>query len=321
MPLGPLAIAGITAGASALTNLVGQGIQNKKNLELAKYQYKKDLEMWNMQNLYNSPSEQMERLRQAGLNPNLVYGTGAVGNTSSPSPKFESPEFKLDTGHMVPDAMPVLQAHQNIKMQKAQTDNIEALTLNTQTENTNKLIQQEIMKKEAELKGVDLEQLRAMNPLLQQKLTQDIESQGLDIQLKTETLPYQADILKETARRAPAETEQAFQQLGITAQRSQQMAQELKNAQTQNEIQKQEQLLKKYEAEWMQSGVTKTDNLGFRVIAKYLEDKNITSPEQIKEVIKSKATKEILRVLNYTPDWMKKSDSLRRAGYNPIYNK
>lgn len=31
---------------------------------------------WNMQNEYNSPSAQMERLKEAGLNPFLVYGNG-----------------------------------------------------------------------------------------------------------------------------------------------------------------------------------------------------------------------------------------------------
>lgn len=40
--------------------------------------------MWNAQNAYNTPVAQMERLKKAGLNPMLVYGSGSVaGNTSS----------------------------------------------------------------------------------------------------------------------------------------------------------------------------------------------------------------------------------------------
>lgn len=38
---------------------------------------------WDTQNAYNHPSQQMARLREAGLNPNLIYGTSqsaAVGN-------------------------------------------------------------------------------------------------------------------------------------------------------------------------------------------------------------------------------------------------
>lgn len=41
---------------------------------------------WNKQNEYNHPSAQMERLREAGLNPNLVYGSGnATGNAGTPT--------------------------------------------------------------------------------------------------------------------------------------------------------------------------------------------------------------------------------------------
>lgn len=39
---------------------------------------------WDLANQYNSPKEQMARLKAAGLNPNLVYGSGNVtGNTTS----------------------------------------------------------------------------------------------------------------------------------------------------------------------------------------------------------------------------------------------
>lgn len=50
----------------------------------ASTQWNRDLAMWNMTNAYNSPAEQMARLKAAGLNPNLVYGSGNVtGNTAS----------------------------------------------------------------------------------------------------------------------------------------------------------------------------------------------------------------------------------------------
>lgn len=39
---------------------------------------------WTLANDYNHPIQQMERLKAAGLNPNLVYGSGSVtGNTTS----------------------------------------------------------------------------------------------------------------------------------------------------------------------------------------------------------------------------------------------
>lgn len=42
-----------------------------------------NIEMWNMQNEYNTPANQVARLRAAGLNPNLFYSQGNPGNASS----------------------------------------------------------------------------------------------------------------------------------------------------------------------------------------------------------------------------------------------
>lgn len=90
----------ISAGGSFLGNLFGFGSQaatNKANMELAKYQYEKNLEMWNRNNEYNNPQNQMARLKAAGLNPNLVYGQGSVGNASSTPPQFEAPTMQAYT--------------------------------------------------------------------------------------------------------------------------------------------------------------------------------------------------------------------------------
>ena len=85
----------ITGGGSLLGSLLGFGSQeraNKANLKLAEYQYSKALEMWNKQNEYNLPKNQISRLTDAGLNPNLVYGNGTVqGLTSAPAPQYHAP--------------------------------------------------------------------------------------------------------------------------------------------------------------------------------------------------------------------------------------
>lgn len=66
---------------------------NNANMELAKYKYDRDLEMWNKQNEYNTPAAQMQRFAQAGLNPNLIYGRGEGGNAGS-APEFEAPSIQ-----------------------------------------------------------------------------------------------------------------------------------------------------------------------------------------------------------------------------------
>ena len=56
------------------TNLRIARETNEANRQLAQYEWNKNLEMWNLQNMYNSPASQMQRFKQAGLNPNLIYG-------------------------------------------------------------------------------------------------------------------------------------------------------------------------------------------------------------------------------------------------------
>ncbi|AXH75183.1 MAG: DNA pilot protein [Microviridae sp.] len=72
MPFGPLVTAGIELGSS----LLGAGI----NKIFGNAQHAQAIDDWNMQNAYNSPKAQMARLKDAGLNPNLVYGQLQNGN-------------------------------------------------------------------------------------------------------------------------------------------------------------------------------------------------------------------------------------------------
>jgi len=71
-------------------------LQKDANLELANYAYDKDLEQWHLQNQYNTPQAQMTRFKQAGLNPNLIYGQGNAGNASA-SPKMTPVQQSLHT--------------------------------------------------------------------------------------------------------------------------------------------------------------------------------------------------------------------------------
>lgn len=97
---------------------------NQANLELAKYNNKWNLEQWNRQNAYNSPAEQVKRLQAAGLNPHLVYGNGAVGNTSGQSPTAASVDLKAPH-YAAYDASFVGQAGQAWLQQKQVDSNVE----------------------------------------------------------------------------------------------------------------------------------------------------------------------------------------------------
>lgn len=57
--------------------------QNAREDMLWHRQNAHDINMWNKQNEYNSPAAQMERYKEAGLNPYLIYGQNNMGGTIS----------------------------------------------------------------------------------------------------------------------------------------------------------------------------------------------------------------------------------------------
>lgn len=135
MPL-PALIPLISAGASAIGSSINTALQakaardntnmaNRANRELAEYQYSKDLEMWNKTNEYNNPSNQMARLKAAGLNPNLIYGNGGGQTQAATMPKYQAPTMNYNYRPAV-DPLAVIGAYQNFRLQAAQVKSAEA---------------------------------------------------------------------------------------------------------------------------------------------------------------------------------------------------
>ena len=121
----------IQAGASVLSaggQVYAQGRMNKKtrkwNEKMYGIQKADTLENWNRQNAYNSPEQQMTRLRQAGLNPNLVYGKGADNTASSiqnTQPQSWNPQApKIDLS----GAANSMTTYYDTKIKQANLDNV-----------------------------------------------------------------------------------------------------------------------------------------------------------------------------------------------------
>lgn len=107
MPLATaLAIGGSLAGiGQGVWNTLSSAHQNEKNRQFAlqqqRLQNQFNLDMWNRQNAYNSPAAQVQRLMQAGLNPNLAYGqlgSGDAGFVQSADANYrgEAPQSNVD---------------------------------------------------------------------------------------------------------------------------------------------------------------------------------------------------------------------------------
>ena len=133
--LEPLTAAAATAlvGGAQLAgtgiNALAQGSMNRKTRQWNEKQYalqrQHSLQDWTMQNEYNSPAAQMQRLKMAGLNPNLVYGKGAdnisgtVRSADAGSWNPQAPKFELGAA-----AQSGLSAYYDTQMRQAQIDNL-----------------------------------------------------------------------------------------------------------------------------------------------------------------------------------------------------
>lgn len=99
----------------------------KSESELA---YQRSVQMWNEQNLYNSPQAQMARFGNAGLNPHLIYGQGSAGNASSPPQyqpanmqyRVEAPSYGAAISSVMPTLMAVGTWMQQMRLSEMQID-------------------------------------------------------------------------------------------------------------------------------------------------------------------------------------------------------
>lgn len=104
-------------------NLMAQSVENERNRQFA-------LDMWNKQNEYNLPTNQMQRLRDAGINPHLAYSNGQPMNTSN------APASPTGIGSMPQGIAPQMNIGEvfNALLTSAQVKNMNAQTEKTLAE-------------------------------------------------------------------------------------------------------------------------------------------------------------------------------------------
>lgn len=120
----------ILGGVGSAISGALQGRQQRKNIRaqlnadrsMAAYAYGRDLEQWHRANEYNLPTNQMARLRDAGLNPRLVYGSGsAAGNTAqATSPKYQQVKSNFAARQPMLDPMSIIGAFQDVRLKNSQ---------------------------------------------------------------------------------------------------------------------------------------------------------------------------------------------------------
>lgn len=115
----------------SIVQMFSQRASEKRTLEanrqLAEEAYRRDLDMWNKANEYNTPEAQMLRLKEAGLNPNLIYGNASAGgNAAQQMPKYQAPTAQYNALPIAEGLQGTISMYQDIQLKNAQIDNVRA---------------------------------------------------------------------------------------------------------------------------------------------------------------------------------------------------
>lgn len=81
------------------SNLKAVRENNATQIMLANQKWNRDVQMWNMQNAYNDPSAQAERMRNAGINPFLAGVSTGTAQTAptAPLPSTQAAQYQQPT--------------------------------------------------------------------------------------------------------------------------------------------------------------------------------------------------------------------------------
>lgn len=238
--------------------------QDKNAAELA---YQRGLDMWKIQNQYNDPQSQMARLKAAGLNPNLVYGTGTVaGNQSGPTPRYDAPSYRAPnvTYRQEPFQMPVdaISRYQEFEMRQAQINNIKAQTENIHARTVSESFKKLLYEFGAKTSEFELNRRQDLSPYQQSIVESQAQGAALDVESQIKRISL---LDRETVLR---DLDIEYKRAGLT---TQQINQERAKAET---------LWTQYRNQWMAMGITTSDNVALRVIIRMMEKAGISNPFQ-----------------------------------------
>lgn len=261
----------IGAGTAVYTTIEqknAQERQNKANMALAQYQYDRQMEAWNMQNQYNSPLNQIARLRAAGLAPELMYGNGgASAGNASEYPKYNAPNMVQEFAPITQALPQMLSLYQSFQMKQAQINNVKADTRAKEVRAAADALRPAFLSKSTE------------------RMSQEMDRIRLDMRMKEGLMPYNLSIKQQEADQAVHKTAQEYRRIGLMDQQSTKNALdfgikgELKqNLQVQREKQLEEIQFLRFKNSLGERGLTTGDNVALRMLFKQMQELDLIDP-------------------------------------------
>lgn len=249
-------------------NMSMWNMNNAYNQEMWKKQNEYNMQLWEKQNAYNSPAAQMQRLKEAGINPQSMFGNMTNGGSIDAQQIAQA-----SAPNAAAPRSPSVQSYHPI-VPKFDPNGIMSIL-------------------DARYKSAQIDNLKEQNQLLQtQGLIATLEATGKEIGNKTaglhydnlrETMGYSLEALKQTVLKQKQDyiisgnqelrNQEQFplSQENLRSQIQSQAAQRKMYLSTMD-IQNLEKDLKSYEITLHNAGVQTNDNIIYRIIGQMLEN-------------------------------------------------
>lgn len=130
-----------------LTNKVGSMMNNLSgSTDMLRQEMANNIQLWNMQNQYNTPSAQVARMAAAGINVNpMTYAVGN-GNMTTTATNISAPSVGASGINPIASLMGVISGLKDLKMAGVNADYTDAQTSHVynQINNENKVVRQQV---------------------------------------------------------------------------------------------------------------------------------------------------------------------------------
>lgn len=225
---------------------------------------------WERQQAYNHPLMQMQRLKEAGLNPHLVYGQSASGASGSASSPPKSADF--DFGRIGSEYSTLQNDYVTRKKQQVEINNLE--------------VQRELMKADIAKRGVetgnilantaktkfDLSQAERLKDVSVEAAIENLNNTrrtGTKIDTEIENLIIEGASKKQGIKESEQRVRESIQRIQESSERIKNLRVERDGKGIANEIQKIELQLRK-------AGINPNDPAYMRVIGRVLDESGLT---------------------------------------------
>lgn len=270
--------------------------QSQQDFANANYdkQRQDNLADFTKQNEYNSPTSQMARLRDAGLNPHLVYGNGAATEASAGVKSADTGSYNPRVNNyegIATGTQSALEAYFDTQLKTQQVDNLKKQNTVLTQESYLKAQQTATLAMQTAKTEFDLKQAQSLSGYSLQaaeanvkKLNSEIETQSLNRQQTIQSMEIsQERNLREAASNATS-IKEALSRMAAQQLQNAKTYQETANARATMANIKKDGELKELDAKLKRDNIQPSDNIIFRQLQrlwnKLKDDNKKETPER-----------------------------------------